>query len=350
MNILYVSKLKNSMANGVTVAVLSLINSISNFANIFWLDLGNNEFKVSRKTKIISRKELNYKKYDIAVFEDPFNSLEFSNISKKLRKNNIPYIIVPHGCFNKKALNRKRIKKKIAIITIFNSFFKNATAVQFLTKNELDNSISYNKSIIIPNGISDTKYLCKSKKIKNIIYVGRKDINHKGLDLLIKACYYIRDDLISLNVTINIYGPNSSDDEMINSMISNYKLNGIIINNGPLFNKEKEKKLLCADAFIQTSRYEGFPMSLLEAFSYGLPVLITDGTNLAQIVQKNNAGFTCKTSIDEISSMIKTAIYSDDISAMCKNSKKLSKFYSWDSISKETLELYSNLIKEYHER
>ena len=55
-----------------------------------------------------------------------------------------------------------------------------------------------------------------------------------------------------------------------------------------------------SDMFILTSRHEGFPMSILEALSYGLPVLITKGTNMTDLVHKASAGWTCETDPIEI--------------------------------------------------
>jgi glycosyltransferase involved in cell wall biosynthesis len=46
---------------------------------------------------------------------------------------------------------------------------------------------------------------------------------------------------------------------------------------GPAFGDAKDALLRRADAFILPSFSEGLPMSVLEAWSYGLPVLMTEG-------------------------------------------------------------------------
>jgi len=47
-----------------------------------------------------------------------------------------------------------------------------------------------------------------------------------------------------------------------------------------------------ADAFIMSSRSEGLPMSLLQAFSLGLPAIVTDVGGMAEVVRLAEAGFT----------------------------------------------------------
>jgi L-malate glycosyltransferase len=47
-----------------------------------------------------------------------------------------------------------------------------------------------------------------------------------------------------------------------------------------------------ADAFIMSSRSEGLPVSLLQAFSIGLPVIVTDVGGMAEVVRLAKAGFT----------------------------------------------------------
>ena len=47
-----------------------------------------------------------------------------------------------------------------------------------------------------------------------------------------------------------------------------------------------------ADAFIMSSQSEGLPVSLLQAFSLGLPAIVTDVGGMAEVVRLAKAGFT----------------------------------------------------------
>jgi poly(glycerol-phosphate) alpha-glucosyltransferase len=51
---------------------------------------------------------------------------------------------------------------------------------------------------------------------------------------------------------------------------------------GPQFDHDKAASLVCADAFVLPSLSEGLPLAVLEAWSYGLPVLMTEACNLPE--------------------------------------------------------------------
>ncbi|MEN1932826.1 glycosyltransferase [Escherichia coli] len=53
-----------------------------------------------------------------------------------------------------------------------------------------------------------------------------------------------------------------------------------------MFGLKKEEVLESNNIFIMTSRYEGLPVSVLEALAYGNICLLTEGTNMAKIVKK----------------------------------------------------------------
>lgn len=346
LKILYVTCMSTTKANGVNIAVTQLLNSLCNYAEIYLLNLNDNEIEVN--PKVNKRTISNYLEElpDIAVFEDPFNTLKYCKVANELRKRSIPYIITPHGCFHKVALRRHALKKTIAINTLFRKYLHSCYAVQYLCSNEEENSIRFSKSIIIPNGISDSNEVRIRKAIKDVVFISRKAVNHKGLDLLLESIKAIKYQLTEKNIHIHIYGSVESqeDETFLDETIGRYKLSEIVENKGPVFGKEKETVLSKADLFILTSRHEGFPMSILEAFTYGLPVLITTGTNMGELVSSRKAGWVCDVSVDAISKTLLKAINTDNCTLFSENARKIGMEYSWDKISTKTIETYQGIL------
>jgi len=71
-----------------------------------------------------------------------------------------------------------------------------------------------------------------------------------------------------------------------------------------------------ADAFIMSSRSEGLPVSLLQAFSLGLPAIVTDVGGMAEAVKLAQAGFTVSaTDPAEMAAAILQMVWSEDARA-----------------------------------
>ncbi len=134
------------------------------------------------------------------------------------------------------------------------------------------------KTIVIPNPVnqlSDNTIETKPKslqqdKLKRILMVGRLT-HQKGYDLLIpivRELLSYRDDFI-----IDIFG-HGEDFKRISDLISEYGFQERINLKGLSSNIKGE--LLDSDLFIMTSRWEGLPMTLIEASSNGVPIISYD--------------------------------------------------------------------------
>ena len=105
-------------------------------------------------------------------------------------------------------------------------------------------------------------------------FIGRLDFSVKGLDLMVEAVKANLERLINEKVVINIYGPDCKGRyERVKEIIDSNGVGEVVKLNREIDEEEKRQILLDTDVFIQTSRFEGMPMGILEALSYGLPCL-----------------------------------------------------------------------------
>lgn len=65
------------------------------------------------------------------------------------------------------------------------------------------------------------------------------------------------------------------DDDRFQRMISDYRLSSIVIQHGWVDGVKKKDLFCSSDVFIHPSHFESFGISILEAMSYGLPVITT---------------------------------------------------------------------------
>ena len=170
-------------------------------------------------------------------------------------------------------------------------FFYRQEKVQLvcLTETDTQKFIADNiDTITIPNFINpiESHYIPNRRKLLSI---GRLEYQ-KNFSFLIESFNYSR--LYEKGWTLDIIGEGSEYDALQN-MITQLKLNNFITIHK--FTKDINRFYDSATILCMTSRFEAFPMVLLEAMNHGLPVLVTDfptgakeilGLNNPQIVKK----------------------------------------------------------------
>ena len=144
-----------------------------------------------------------------------------------------------------------------------------------------------NKIEIINNGVfipEENTNIFTNDQI-NITIVSRL-VSHKNIKKIIRAISDLNDPLIYLNIIGD--GPELNQLQKI-SLESNNKDN--IIFHGKLNRDEINHIFLNSDIYIQASNYEGLPHSLLEAMSYGIPVLCTPVGECKEILGNEDRGY-----------------------------------------------------------
>lgn len=171
----------------------------------------------------------------------------------------------------------------------------------------------------------------------------------KGLDLLFKAIKTDANILRRNKCHFDLYGPDILGRlDQVRQLVQENGIEDLVSIYTEISGIEKEEKLLDADIFIQTSRHEGMPMGILEAMSYGIPCLITEGTSLAERVEKFDAGWNAGRLNDDIANAIKKLFEEcDSLSTKSKNARLLiSREFAWSIIARNTLEQYKKLLSE----
>lgn len=259
----------------------------------------------------------------------------------------IKYIVVPHSGLTQESLDRSRLKKKIIRVLFLDSLIRKAAAIQFLGAAEKKASVQINKkSILIQNGVNiPSDFIKKTSPIKYISYLARYDINHKGIDLLLEAVFKQKENFRKNNIFLIMHGYDSSKGVVTNKiedMILKYKINDIVKLRGAIFDyNEKINFIASSISYVLTSRYEGLPLTILEALSVDTFCLITENTNMGEYIQEKHFGIVCTADSDSISNMLEDFF---DKQPIIISSNEIKKDYSWSAISKQTYIIYNELV------
>ena len=355
MTILHIAKSMGNLYNGVHVVVPQHIRAQSEYATVACVNLTNvklcegiPQFDYDKNFNIKNLPSP-FNKPDVVIFHECYR-FEYLKIAKQLKKNKVPYIILPHGELSKEAQKKKRLKKIVANIIFFNRFTRRAAAIQCLSNRELETTKFGKKRFIGTNGVDvpEIKKNSFSTDELKLLYIGRLDAFHKGLDILVEAVAKAKQTFLQNSVTLDIYGPDYNG--RFAHLEDLVKVNGVgevITLHHEIFGEQKIKKLLEADVFVQTSRFEGMPLGILEALSYGIPCLVTDGTTLKNTIDDYNAGWGAQTNAESVSLAFEKMIaQKDELIKKSENAvKAVTEKFCWSKIAADAVKSYEQIVK-----
>ncbi|MBB3700965.1 glycosyltransferase [Flammeovirga yaeyamensis] len=275
-------------------------------------------------------------------------------VLKTKRKFKTKTIITPRGMLDPWAVNNSKLKKRIIGFLYENENLRNADCFHALCLSEYESIRSFglkNPVAIIPNGINlpkiqnrsfDDNWKINTKKA--MTFIGRIHPK-KGVKELVEALYILKKNKSSLldNWTIYICGWDQNGHiHELQDLTKKYKLEEDIVFLGSVYGDKKDSILFHSQSFILPSFSEGLPMSILEAWSFKLPVLMTEECNLS-------IGFHKKTSY-KISNDPPTLAKQLDIFGKVSDSELIEfgnnafnlvkENYTWEKIADMTNKMY----------
>lgn len=120
---------------------------------------------------------------------------------------------------------------------------------------------------------------------KKVIAIGRLDAQ-KGFDLLVEAWSKVNENFPDWQ--LEIYGKGEWEDKL-KKLINDRNLNNVVFLRG--VTNDVSSVFLSSSIFVLSSRYEGFPMVLLESLFYETPIVSFDcKTGPSEIIINNDCG------------------------------------------------------------
>ncbi|MEP3478677.1 MAG: glycosyltransferase [Fuerstiella sp.] len=270
------------------------------------------------------------------------------------RRRKIPYIISPHGMLDQWALDQGKWKKRLVWQLFERRHLENAAYIHALCDEEAQQirSLGIKTAIVtVPNGvnlprdISDENPPWTTKGNQRILlFLGRLHPK-KGIENLVQAWQRLKGHS-NWRLVIAGWG-DPADTKRIQSIIADAKLADRVVLTGPLFGAAKASALRNADCFILPSFSEGLPMSILEAWSYHLPVLMTDECHL-QIGFQAEAAIRIDTAPDSLACRLEEvfSLSAEERQAMGQRGRKLVEAeFTWRSVAASFSTVYREMIK-----
>jgi glycosyltransferase involved in cell wall biosynthesis len=275
------------------------------------------------------------------------NTPENWAIAKWAINQRIPYTVRPAG-----GLANEALRKRFAVKWIYRQMFEQFILENALFVHSVGDSDSIKKAGVkntikeIPRGVEvppmgsvhkrpRQSHLAPEKK-RIFLFVGRVDIEQKGLDLLLKACNRLPKSCFRLIIA----GPDvRGQKRTLESMARSLGLTDSVEFHPPVFRESKQELMVSADVFVHASRWEGgIPHAVLEAAALGLPVLVTTESDPMNHLGEGGGGIRVSPTADGMADgLLRFAMMTD---AQCEEMggrarQVVSLGFSWENCVKE---------------
>lgn len=179
--------------------------------------------------------------------------------------------------------------------------------------------------------------------IPKVISVGRLT-NQKGYEYLIKAWSILEKK--GINWTLEIYGEGELHSELTKQIEANNLKQKVFLKGQT---NAVQEKILESSIFALSSRYEGFPMVLLESMACGVPLVSFDcETGPAEIIENDDCGILVENrNVEKLAEALIVMIGNTNLR---KEKGRIAKIkfdqFSKEKIMKEWMDLFDSLLNE----
>lgn len=264
-----------------------------------------------------------------------------------------PYIISPHGMLDSWALANSAWKKRFVSWAFEKQHLAQASCLHALCPAELTAMRRFgmrNPICIVPNGIDLPErqgYVAPWADVvagkRVLLYLGRLHAKKGLLNLLRAWRQAIVESRSNSGWILAVAGWGQDGHEVeLQKLSQDLGLENSILFLGPQFGPSRQACYENADAFILPSFSEGLPMTVLEAWAYGLPVLMTPHCNLQE-------GFDCgaalqiEPDVDKIAKGLEQLFSLSDIQRKemgLQGVKLVQQRFSWRKIAGQFYDVY----------
>jgi glycosyltransferase involved in cell wall biosynthesis len=306
--------------------------------------LGNHKFinRLSFSIIISFFNSFNFKNYDLILI--PWD--RYAPIMKNLKGNcpvvlelNLEFFSIPSKLKALEPLTRFFLKRQLKKCKYLLSISEGVQKIAF----------AYTKEVrikdVLPGGVSDDffEYPINSQHEKYLLYIGRLDISHKGIDILLESYR-----LAEVDISLVIAG-DGIDTIKVKKRIEKVGLNKKVKMVGWVQGKEKLELISHCLAVCVPSRVEGWGIVATEAAAMGKPVIGTKVVGLEESIIDGKTGILVqKENINEFSRAIKRMVQDKELREKLGNhARETARLFTWEKITEKRENFFYKVIDDF---
>lgn len=197
-------------------------------------------------------------------------------------------ILTPHGQYTDAAMSHS-LKKRVFFHLFDSKVVSLASAVHIIGHTEENDHITRNarRWQLIPNGCTPQPPRKGTGWQLVFSYLGRMDATQKGLDTLIQAFAFHRQQ--GGHGTLRLAG-DGADLAALQKLVRQLGVANEVEFTGKLFGEQKQQFFDASAFFLHPSRWDVVPTACMEAAASGVPLIVSRATCLDTYTERYNAG------------------------------------------------------------
>jgi glycosyltransferase involved in cell wall biosynthesis len=262
----------------------------------------------------------------------------------------VPYVLRPLGSFDPWALRRKSLPKAALWHAGVGRLVRGAAALHCTTDDErrlAEASLGALSYVVIPPGLDDEEPAAaaaddEERQADRYVLALSRLHPVKGLELLIECFLDAAADDAAASWRLVIAGDgDAAYVDRLRAIGRRHPAGSRVVFAGWLDGAAKVRVLRGASLFALPSHQESFGLSALEALSHGVPVILTEGVNLAPAVAAAEAGWVVPRDRVALAAVLIEAMRSPaERSRRGAQGRVLSEKYRWSSVAGQLADLY----------
>ncbi|WP_423998590.1 glycosyltransferase family 4 protein [Haloarcula salina] len=194
----------------------------------------------------------------------------------------------------------------------------------------------------IPNGVDLDRFSGDLERGSDILFLGRLAPKKRVSDL-IRAFAQLEAEFLATDLIIVGTGPQK---EELVGLANDLNIDDRVVFEGRVSDEEVTRHYASAGVFVLPSVWEGHPLTLLEAWASGAPVIATSVEGIEEFVEHGETGYLVPPkSPDELAEGLRLALEDpEEARKWGENARKLVEAeYSWEGVAERTHQLYTDI-------
>ena len=274
-----------------------------------------------------------------------------------------PLIISPHGTFHPAVFLKSRsLAKRLYVEIARRLLYRRAAAFHALTPVEAAHIVHVfprGKVYCVPQGPGTAAQLGEAATangaddpvdtgITRFLFVGRLDVYTKGLDLLLDAFAEARRRSPTRRLSLRMVGPEwKGSFTWLRHRTRELEITDSLRFSGALPGYAVAQALRQCDVYIQLSRHDSFPLSVVEALLAGKPAILSTAVGpvaYPEVAELPHVRVVPPDAAAAAAAMVEAAQRLHDLNAAAaEHHGALREFFSWDRAARSQLEMYNQL-------